>query len=355
MKGLFQINSFYEVGSGLEQKKEFVYIEVQPGQGVYIWNDYNANGVKELNEFEIAQFAYEANYIRTFVQSADYVKTYSNQFSQNLTISPERLLKRDKKWKRALSRFSDQASYKVDRKTNRENAEDRFNPFLVDISDSALYSMNASFRNVFFFNKTDPKFGMDYTVQQVRSKNLLSNGFESRSDAYQQLGFRWNFAGTFTFSSEQRLGAKEASSDFLSGRNFHINYFSVKPKISWQRSNTTRLVLNLEQTQKNNLAEFGGQSVVISKIGAELTASTINKNAVQAALNFYSIRFDGVGNNSIAFEMLEGLNAGLNFTWSVSVQSTVAKNLQLNLIYNGRKPEDVKTIHTGGVQLRAFF
>jgi hypothetical protein len=53
--------------------------------------------------------------------------------------------------------------------------------------------------------------------------------------------------------------------------------------------------------------------------------------------------------------MLEGLRAGNNFTWGLAYQRKVAKNLQLNFTYNGRKSEDNSAIHSGGMELRAFF
>ena len=39
----------------------------------------NINSIKELNEFEVANFGYEADHIRVFVQTNDYVRTFSNQ------------------------------------------------------------------------------------------------------------------------------------------------------------------------------------------------------------------------------------------------------------------------------------
>jgi len=65
--------------------------------------------------------------------------------------------------------------------------------------------------------------------------------------------------------------------------------------------------------------------------------------------------FDGSSNSSVGYEMLEGLLPGNNLTWQLSFQHQLANGLQINLSYNGRAAEDAKTVHTGGVQLRAFF
>ena len=89
-KGAISSNLFYELGSGLEQRREFIYLEVQPGQGAYVWNDYDGDGIRDLDEFEIAAFAYEANFIRSWVPSNQYSRTFSNQFSETLLLQPAR-------------------------------------------------------------------------------------------------------------------------------------------------------------------------------------------------------------------------------------------------------------------------
>jgi len=53
--------------------------------------------------------------------------------------------------------------------------------------------------------------------------------------------------------------------------------------------------------------------------------------------------------------MLEGLKPGVNYTWNVGYQRSISKNLQLSVQYNGRKSEGNKFIHSGGMEVRAFF
>ena len=96
LKGAVSANTFYELGSGLELRREFVFLEVNDGQGTHTWIDYNDDGVKDLGEFEIAAFADQGNYIRVFVPTNTYVRTYSNQFSTSLFLRPEMIWRKKK-------------------------------------------------------------------------------------------------------------------------------------------------------------------------------------------------------------------------------------------------------------------
>ena len=83
---LIQVSTTYENSSGTIAQQEFTYLEVEPGQGVYTWNDYNNNGIQELQEFEIAPFPDQAKYVRVFLPNQVFVKTHQNKFSQSLTL-----------------------------------------------------------------------------------------------------------------------------------------------------------------------------------------------------------------------------------------------------------------------------
>jgi hypothetical protein len=84
---LMLVTSAYETTSGTIAQQEFTYLEVEPGQGVYTWIDYNSNGIQELEEFEVAAFPDQAKYVRVFLPNQIFVKTHQNKFSQALTLN----------------------------------------------------------------------------------------------------------------------------------------------------------------------------------------------------------------------------------------------------------------------------
>ncbi len=355
LDGLMNTQVFYQTGSGLEQARQFIYIEVPPGQGNYIWNDYNNDGVKDLNEFEVAAFGYEANYIRSFVPSDEYVSTSTNQFSTTLRIQPARVWSQTEGFKRFMTRFTNTSSLRLDRKTMQNDGWERLNPLEGGLQDTTLLSLGAQLRNTLSFNRSDPGFGIEYTFQDLENKILLANGFEARADVFHEVRVRKGISGQVTSILVLRDENKEVSSDFLTGRNFAIRSRLLEPEVQWQPSNRFRLTVKGRYESKQNSGEFGGEAARIIDLGASVRFSDPGKGLLEASFNGIEITYDGTGNNTLSFEMLEGLQPGRNATWSLSLQRSISRSLQLNLLYNGRKSPELQAVHVGSVQLRATF
>jgi hypothetical protein len=173
----------YETSSGTIAQQEYTYVEVPAGQGVYAWNDYNGNGIQEVNEFEIAPFPDQAKFIRIFLPNQIYIKTNQNKFSQSVTLNPLQW-QNEKGFKKIVSYFYNQTSFILDRKVKSNGDHFELNPFRS--SDENILGPNSSFRNSLFYNRGKQKHSVTYSY-------LINKG--------EKLAFYWFSRGKKLFTS----------------------------------------------------------------------------------------------------------------------------------------------------------
>jgi hypothetical protein len=355
LKGLLNTSVYYEVGNGQEPRREITYLEVLPGQGVYAWIDYNGNGIKELDEFEISRFPDQAKYIRIFTSSTTYVRTNFTGVNQSLRITPSAILKGDNSLNRFVNRFTNQLSYKIDRKILASSGLSVYNPFNTAIDASNLISFGSFFRNTLFFNRNNPKFGLDFNYLADGGKSFLSNGFDTRNRNEFGLRIRTSTAKTTNINLALNAGEKRYASELFIQRNYQISYRELLPEINYQFSNDFRLTFAGVLSIQNNEENLGGERNVNLTFTTETRYNVLRKGVLTGKLSFINNKFDGNGNSTLGYEMLAGLQTGNNYTWGLGLQRTVGNGVQLNLSYEGRKSEAVRIVHTGSMQVRAFF
>ena len=355
LKGVISLSSFYEIGSGLVEEQSFIYVEVPSGTGVYTWVDYNGNGVAEQNEFEIAQFQDQANFIRVLAQTNNFEKVYRTQFNQSVFLNPATVWKNKKGIRKFGSKFSNQFAYRMDRKTDDNSIETWVDPFSANVADSSIKSLNSSFRNTVYLNRANRLWSVDYTYQEISAKILQTNGLSATSDYFHQINFRYNMSKIYQLNLEGKQGSKRSGAEFYSNRNYQIKYNSFKPSITYLQGSGVKIKLFYEQTSKRNQLELGGESNLSQKFGSEINVRKVGKGSMIISGSYLINEYEGDVNSPISFQILEGLQPGKNGLWEVTYQRTIAKYLQLNLRYNGRASESDPVVHTGSVQVRAFF
>lgn len=345
---------FYETATGMEKKKEYSYLEVAAGQGTYTWSDYNNNNIKELNEFEVANFADEANYIRIFTPTESYIKVLSNQFSQRLNFSPGKLFESPTKIQKFISRFSNRFIYRLNQKTKNRDRLSGANPFDINnLNDSTLITMGASIKNNLSFNKRNSVYGINYIYRMNKNKNQLTNGIESRSYIYNTIQFRWNINNSLTILDDIKNAVKTYNSEYFEEKNYLINTISNNGTIRFQPSIRFRINLNYEYSEKSNAEDF--QKAYINNTGLEFKYNKVKKGNILLTISYINIKYNDDVNSSISYEMLEGFKPGHNGSWSVMYKQNLSKSLQMSINYNGRASENSKIIHLASVQLRAYF
>lgn len=353
-QGLLVVNTFYELNTGQEPKRSFTYIQVPAGQGVYIHRDYNNNGIKELNEFEIAKFSYEADYIRITLNNNDFVRTKGTTISQNILLDLQRAFSNVNGLEKFISNFSNQLNYKIEKKSLYNSNEDNFNPFDITINDTSLMTLNTQFRETIFFKRTDPVFGVDYTYQNNSSKLLLSMGFDSRNTFEHIVRTRWNILARYSLNVEAKIIEKKSLNESAIDRNYNLDAMSFSPEFAIQFDASWRLAFIYKyQITENKI--IGNEKANQNKLGAELKYNSGGKTSLTSALNYINNEYRGNQNSAIAYEILEALQVGKNYTWSANWQRNISETFQLSVIYEGRVSESSRVIHSGSMQARAFF
>lgn len=348
---LIQITSAYETSSGTIAQQEFTYVEVEPGLGVYTWIDYNGNGIQELEEFEVAPFPDQARFIRVFLPNQIFVPTHQNKFSQSVTLNPLQW-QNEKGFKKFLSYFYNQTSFLVDRKIRRMENNFDLNPFSGNTAD--LLGLNSAFRNSLFYNRGKQKHSVTYTFVNNRAKNLLSAGSqEVRNDSH-QMQYAHLIDKSWLLSFQSKTITSKSESENFEIRNFDIEGYQLAPKISYLFSQSTSCDIFYEyQIKTNQINEL--EELQQQRIGASFTYSGKKQFTMNGEFSLYNNDFTGNATSAVAFQMLEGLQPGRNQTWRLLLQKNLTQFLDININYQGRKSETSKSIHTGSVQLRAYF
>ncbi|MCU0442762.1 MAG: hypothetical protein MUE96_10220 [Bacteroidia bacterium] len=357
VKRVFTANTYYQIGSGQELRRDFQYIEVAAGQGVYVWRDFNGDGLQQLNEFLLASFAdkNQANFIRVFLPSNTLVRTNSNQFNQTLNINPAIVWNNRKGVLKFIARWSNQTAVKLDRKTSGLNTLDFINPFLLNIADTALISLASVVRNTLFFNRTNPTFGFDINYLDNRSKSFLTNGFDSRNRQEQGINTRWNINAVWGITWNYTFGTRNYSSDFFTQNNYAYQFYETKPKLIYQATRNLRATLLAGYFEGNNSAEFGNQRGSNREIGGELRYNVGKQGVLNARLSSYTVQFNGDIASPLGYDMLQGFTIGENRLWNVNYQQRLGTNLQITLNYDGRQSQGQPIIHVGRMEARYLF
>lgn len=345
-------NTVFETNSGTLPRQDFTYVEVEPGQGAYTWIDYNENGIQELDEFELAQFFDEGSFIRVLLPNQVFVRTHQNRLSQTLTINPQQWSTSEHKTKKFWSHFYNQTSYLIDRKDQREGNTFDLNPFSTN-EDNQL-ALNKSVRNVLFYNRGKQKYTTSYTFLNNNNRSVLSVGFQENKLQSHQLQFNHKFAKSWLINLESSLEINESLNENFVSRNYKLDQRRFEPKLSYIFNENASFDIFYQYTTKDNtVGDMEGLSQ--NNFGLSFTYNNAQKIALTGEVNYFKNEYDGNPNTPVAYQILEGLQPGNNFTWSLLAQKKLTKFLDLNLNYFGRKTETSKTIHTGTVQLKAYF
>jgi hypothetical protein len=350
----------YSVQTGRELRRDFSFLAVPAGQGTHYYaGDLNHNNVQDKDEFLEAQTpdAQYRTYIKVYLPTADYLTAYQNRLSYRLTVNAPRGWREAGAWRAALARFSSVSSVTVDRRTTSDDLLARLSPFSFAKGDDKLLAFNQLLRNTLYFNRANPIFGAELTVQQTQQKTLLTQGFDLRNLSTQSLLLRRTLAQSFTGRLTVARDIREAQTTYSTARNFKLLIYTAQPEISYQPSPALRLTGSLLHTSKiNTWAErLSDASGSFDDLGFETRVSQVSKRTLTAATHVTRVAFEGDVSSVVGLEILQALRPGTNYTWNLNLEQRLANGLNINVAYDGRKASGLGIVHTGRMQVAVLF
>ncbi len=349
-------NFSFSTGNSRELRREFVYVPVTTGEGTHTWRDLNEDGVQDLNEFFEAINADERNFVKIFTPTDEYIVSFQTFYIHTIDLRTPRRWKGKGGWKSLASNFSANLNFNVTYRTVSDNYEDRLNPFSLKLDDADLLSVRDTKRYTLFFNRNRRGLAGDFAYLTSDNKQLLTQGFESRVKEEWVSNVKVDLSGEYTLRLTSVFGTLTNQSDFLTSRNLEIVSSAYEPQLIWQPRQNIRIIGSYElENKQNELLETSDESSQIQRYKVDLTWNKSGKGSLRSAFSWVDIQFSGDETTYLAYLLLEALQPGTNQTWQVNWQQKLTKGMQLSLLYNGRKSDTRKSIHTGSVQVTAFF
>jgi len=350
-KNFITLGTRYETSSGNVAQQDFVYVEVEAGQGFYTWIDYNDNGIQEFDEFEIAEFQDQANFLRVPLPNLQFIATQSAKINQSITLNASQWGTKNG-LKKVLSHFYNQFFLSSRNELERTRNSFNLNPF--NISKDQQISVNFSIKNSLYFNRGQKKFSTTYTFAKAENKQQYSIGSQDTDTNYQQIDFQHKIGKFWLIDLHGKLSENKLETENFNNRNYEINVVALQPKISYVLNNDNRFSAFYHMKNKENiLAEF--EKLKQQKIGVEYFYTGKSTSQFNANFTTFFNDFSGNPNSPVGYQMLEGLQEGTNYTWTFLWSKKLNSFLNVNLNYKGRKSLNSKTIHTGTINLKAIF
>lgn len=365
-KTAFSGSSLYEIGSGQEQKVEYQYVKVNKGEGQYLWRNRNSDTIPQLDEFEIAPFPDQADYVRVSLFTNQFIRTNNVSFAQSVRFEPRRLWAKDTtRFHTFVKRFSTASNLQISRKVkNGANTPDKsgqveavtqWNPFQLNIPDLALVGLTLAIRNSLYFNRNSPNWDLEMGQISNRNRIIVVTGFEERGRTEFYFRNRLQILRHFTLLNYVSNGHQLNKSEAFRTRDYDISQWKIEPQLNWQIGNDVRLAFQYKFRIGHNILIDNGESIKTNDISTEATFNRSVNGQFRGKFGFVKIDYVGGKNTPVEFAMLEGLQNGRNFIWNLTFDQALSKNISLSLSYDGRKTGDAHIVHVGRAQVRATF
>ena len=315
-----KIDSHIESETGIMEKAGYTFLKTSAGNGYYVWNDYNQNGVQEINEFEKAFYKTDADYVKYYTHTGEFVSTISGRYGISTTWNGKKL-------------YSN-----ITYSTSSKSAADKG---FVFIKGDSTIANSSSFKTNAKYHILKP-FWILGGYSTTKNNRLTFYGTENDRQRLTSAGLESLIIEHIRLQHIYAQGFESYSSEFFPEKNYQIDLKQNTSLVNFYIKENTDISI----TYNNQLKNCANSNLVINSVTAKYLFAPSSGN-IAASLSYVRNKFSGDENPSVKYQMLAGLQNGDNIVINVSAGIIAAKFLHISADFEMRKAKESKSILAG--------
>ncbi len=335
-----EVELFYQLSSEQTPQRQLLYVGVNLGQGSHEWRDFNRDGIQQLEEFVPAANPLLANYVPVVRATGRFFATAA--LTSALTF----------RWQPKQTWLSTLTNLRLDQ---RQVAQSRllktYLPQIRPRADTTLPQWNALLRQDLFLLRQNPRGDQTFSFQYIHSQQVPLSGLTAQTQWQVSSRTRYNFSRAW--GSEWLLARQTRQS--IAQQQTDLNYafrgWEASMQLTYQPSGRWRSVLGATYRQRRL-----PQADLSTAWRLPLEQRYSWKAAAFLSLRVELAHFRIPDHLApvLRFELLEGLQPGLNLLCALTLNVPLSRFLELNAVYDGRFSRQ-KPLHSARMQIRANF
>lgn len=350
-----QGNVFYEVVTERTPLLQETYVRTGPEIGQFVWEDFNGDGIRQVDEFIPERTPFEGTYVRTFLPSDELEGVINLQTRLRLDVSPSQLWSQPETvLQRVLSEVYSQTTVEIAEKSTED---DLSSIYLLDLSKFRSKETTLSGRlrleqRLEFFRSIQ-RYGLILSVSQLKSLSRLSAGTEDRSRTTWRATGRYRFTPSYNLSLTASLDENRTLSEEFASRTLDLESVSLEPELSVAVTEALHTVVAIGYSSKKDQA--AARRATVWKFPVTARYGLAGRLQVSGRVEVSSVDLVGDAVGYAAFELTDGRGPGTAYLWNVTGNYVVTQLIRSSLSYDGRAPSGAPSIHTVRAQFSLVF
>ena len=259
-----------------------------------------------------------------------------------------------------LTNINSESFFRLEEETKNRNLQGLYFLNLSKFQTSETIRGNITFNQDFYLMKRNRNLSFriryryrDDLLNQFLKENEnedrlnIEKGFRADYRLFQKIRLQTEFRDRLTFRNNK--ADKSRNRDIVS-LIFNQN-ISYRPDLTWEFG------LESENGREEDRAEGKNLKVQYNRLLLRTTYSILRKGRITADFDYQLV--DVISNPfdaPVPYEMARGKREGINKSWNLRAEYTLAQNIVFTLSYSGRDDAGFdQVIHLGQAEVRAFF